>query len=111
LGAADFPRKLDLLRRAQALVSPVEADEAFGLALLEAMACGTPVLAYERGAVPEVVIHGETGFVVHTFDQLKESLLNLHELDPCRCRAHVEEYFSGERMVSAYLELYHLMQG
>jgi glycosyltransferase involved in cell wall biosynthesis len=106
LGPADHPRKVDLLKRAKALVLPLEVDETFGLAMLEAMACGTPVLAYDRGAVPEVVAHGETGFVVSTYEQLRDSLERLAGLDPHRCRAHVALNFSRDTMVAAYLKLY-----
>ncbi len=106
LGPADHPRKVDLLKRAKALVLPLEVDETFGLAMLEAMACGTPVLAYDRGAVPEVVAHGETGFAVSTYEQLRDSLGRLAGLDPHRCRAHVALNFSRDRMVAAYLKLY-----
>jgi len=109
LGPADHRRKVDLLKRARALVLPLEVDETFGLAMLEAMACGTPVLAYDRGAVPEVVAHGETGLVVHTYEQLRDSLPRLAELDPHRCRAQVERHFSQEAMVEAYLNLYEEM--
>ncbi len=106
LGPADHRRKVDLMKRARGLVLPLEVDETFGLAMLEAMACGTPVLSYDRGAVPEVVVHGETGFVVQTYEQLRACLPGLKDLDPHRCRAHVELNFSREAMVAAYLELY-----
>ena len=88
---------------------PLEVDETFGLAMLEAMACGTPVLAYARGAVPEVVVHGETGFAVHTYEELRDSLRRLGGLDPHRCRAHVAQNFSRDSMVTAYLKLYDQM--
>ena len=77
--------------------------------MLEAMACGTPVLAYDRGAVPEVVVHGVTGFVVHTYEELRDSLKRLAGLDPRRCRDHVAQSFSRDTMVSAYLKLYEEM--
>ena len=109
LGPADHPRKVDLMKRAKALVLPLEVDETFGLAMIEAMACGTPVLAYNRGAVPEVVLHGETGFAVHTYEQLQECLPRLADLDPHRCREHVALNFSRDRMVTAYLRLYEEM--
>jgi len=109
LGPADHRRKVDLMQRAQALVLPVEVDETFGLAMLEAMACGTPVLAYDRGAVAEVVIQGETGFAVHTYEELRDSLPRLAGLDPHRCREHVAQHFSRERMVEAYVNLYEKM--
>ena len=85
---------------------PLEVDETFGLAMLEAMACGTPVLAYARGAVPEVVAHGETGFAVLTYEELRDSLPRLAGMDPHRCRAHVAKNFSRDAMVAAYLKLY-----
>jgi glycosyltransferase involved in cell wall biosynthesis len=106
LGPADHRLKVDLLARARALVLPLAVDETFGLAMLEAMACGTPVLAYDRGAVPEVVLHGETGFAVHTYEQLREALPRLATLNPQRCRAHVAQHFSRDAMVTAYLALY-----
>ena len=106
LGPVDFPSKVDLLKRAQVLISPLEVDEAFGLVMLEAMACGTPVVAYHRGAVPEVVRHGETGFVVHSYRELLDSLERVSEIDPEHCREHVARNFSRETMVSAYLTLY-----
>jgi glycosyltransferase involved in cell wall biosynthesis len=109
LGPADHARKVELMRRARALVLPLEVDETFGLAMLEAMACGTPVLAFDRGAVPEVVAHGETGFAVHTYEQLRDSLRLLADLDPHRCRARVEKYFSRDVMVASYYRLYEEM--
>jgi glycosyltransferase involved in cell wall biosynthesis len=109
LGPADHARKVDLLKRARALVLPLEVDETFGLVMLEAMACGTPVLAYARGAVPEVVVQGKTGFTVRTYRELRDSLRGLAGLDPHRSRAHVELNFSQDRMVAAYLELYEEM--
>ena len=74
--------------------------------MLEAMACGTPVVAYHRGAVPEVVRHGETGFVVHSYQELKNCLKRVSDIEPERCREHVEQNFSRDAMVSSYLELY-----
>jgi glycosyltransferase involved in cell wall biosynthesis len=106
LGPANHARKVDLMQRAQALILPLEVDETFGLAMIEAMACGTPVLAYDRGAVPEVVAQGETGFVVHTYEELRESLPRLGGLDPRRCREHVAQNFSRDAMVTAYMKLY-----
>jgi glycosyltransferase involved in cell wall biosynthesis len=106
LGPADFGQKVRLLKKARALIFPLEVDEAFGLAMLEGMACGAPGLAYRRGAVPEVVAHGETGFVVDNFDGLKEALTQLHHLSPFACRERVARHFSRRRMVSAYLALY-----
>lgn len=109
VGAADHARKVDLMRRARGLVLPLEVDETFGLAMIEAMACGTPVLAYNRGAVAEVVAQGETGFAVKTYEELRESLGGLAALDPYRCRKQVALNFSRDRMAAAYLDLYEAM--
>jgi glycosyltransferase involved in cell wall biosynthesis len=106
LGPADHALKVDLMKRARALVLPLEVDETFGLAMIEAMACGTPVLAYDRGAVPEVVAHGETGFAVRTYEELRDSLRGLAGLDPQRCRDRVAQNFSRNTMVAAYVKLY-----
>jgi glycosyltransferase involved in cell wall biosynthesis len=70
------------------------------------MLCGTPVLAYGRGAVPEVVLHEETGFVAHSYAELRQGLRQLFRLDPYRSRDFVIQQFSWERMVSAHLDLY-----
>lgn len=106
VGPADFARKVDLLGRAQALLLPLEVDEAFGLVMLEAMACGTPVVAYGRGAAPEVVRHGETGFIAQDFAGLLEGIKTVAEIDPQACRRHVARNFSWEGMVEAYVSLY-----
>lgn len=106
LGPANHTRKVDLMKRARALVLPLEVDETFGLAMIEAMACGTPVLAYARGAVPEVVAAGVSGFAVNTYAELKDSLAGLAALEPLRCREHVAQNFSRDRMVAQYLDLY-----
>ncbi len=106
VGPADFPRKRELLSRAAALLLPLEVDEAFGLVMLEAMACGTPVVAYCRGAAPEVVRHGETGFLAHGFAELLEGIKIAATLDPHSCRRHVAQNFSWDGMVEAYLALY-----
>lgn len=107
VGPADFGRKLDLLGRAVTLLLPLEVDEAFGLVMLEAMACGTPVVAYDRGAAPEVVLHGETGFIAHGFAELLEGIKAVRNIDPHACRQHVARNFSWNGMVDAYLSLYH----
>jgi glycosyltransferase involved in cell wall biosynthesis len=106
VGPADFNRKLDLLNRAKALLLPLEMDEAFGLVMLEAMACGTPVVAYDRGAAPEVVQHGKTGFIVQGFTELLAGIEAVGDIDAEFCRQHVARNFSSDRMVEAYLALY-----
>jgi glycosyltransferase involved in cell wall biosynthesis len=70
------------------------------------MACGTPVIAYNRGAVPEVVRHGETGFIAHGFVELLEGIQVVKGFDPNCCRQHVARTFSWDGMVESYLSLY-----
>jgi glycosyltransferase involved in cell wall biosynthesis len=95
--------------RARAVLFPIDWDEPFGLVMTEAMACGTPVIATPRGAVPEVLVHGETGFIVPVdeyADAAAEAIRHVGDIDPKACRKHVEERFSSEAMVSAYEAVY-----
>ncbi len=101
--------KVDLLQRARAVLFPIDWDEPFGLVMTEAMACGTPVVATPRGAVPEIIVDGETGFLVPVEDYAEaaaEAIGRVGELDPAVLRRRVEERFSGEAMVSAYEAVY-----
>src|SRR5579884_1832635 len=105
-GEANAAQKRELLARARCLLHPVTWPEPFGLVMAEAMACGTPVIAFRQGSTPEVVLHGETGYVVDTLDELLAAVERAHEIDPHRCRAHVERMFSAEQMVTGYEQLY-----
>ena len=106
LGEMDAAEKYDLMGRAAALVFPLQWEEPFGMVLLEAMACGTPVLSLARGAVPEVVVDGVTGFVRDDPEELVECLGELDQIDPQACRRHVEQTFSPGAMVSGYEQVY-----
>ena len=102
-------RKVELLGKARAVLFPIDWDEPFGLVMTEAMACGTPVIATPRGAVPEVVRHEETGFIVpveHYAEAAAEALLRIGDIDPKVCRRHVEERFSAQTMVAGYEAAY-----
>ena len=81
-------------------------EEPFGLAVLEAMATGTPVIAYRRGGMPELVEDGVTGFLVDSEDEMLAAIREVGKLDRARCRERTLARFSGERMVSAYEQLY-----
>lgn len=105
-GEIDADKKYDLLGRAAAFVFPLQWEEPFGMVLIEAMACGTPVLSLARGAVPEVVVDGVTGYVRHQADELVAALDELHRIDPRACRHHVEQSFSPARMVTGYERVY-----
>ncbi len=94
------------LGNALALLFPVRWPEPFGLVMVEAFACGTPVLALRAGSVPEVVEHGVTGFVVDTEDELVDAAARLGEIDRARCRAEAERRFSAEVMAERYEQAY-----
>ncbi|MGP8058617.1 MAG: glycosyltransferase family 4 protein [Acidimicrobiales bacterium] len=106
LGEVPHEQKLDLLDGASALLFPIRWNEPFGLVMLEAMACGTPVLAFPEGAAPEVVEHGRTGFLCDSEVEMVDALGRLGELDRADCRAAVEGPFSTRRMVADHLELF-----
>jgi glycosyltransferase involved in cell wall biosynthesis len=99
-------QKADLLVRAAALLFPIQWQEPFGLVMTEAMACGTPVLAWRNGSVPEVVEDGVTGFVVDSVEDLARAVGRVGELDPLAMRARVQERFSPAAMVAGYERAY-----
>jgi glycosyltransferase involved in cell wall biosynthesis len=103
IGEAD---KSDFLGNASALLFPIDWPEPFGLAMIEAMACGTPVIAWDCGSVPEVVNHGVTGFMVHSEDEAVRALRYLASIERARVRKVFEERFSARTMASRYLRLY-----
>jgi len=98
--------KMRLLCRARGFLYPIQWDEPFGITMAEAMACGTPVVTFARGAAPEVVADGKTGFVVETMDQFLEATRRVTDISPRRCRERVERMFTSDRMVEGYEEVY-----
>jgi glycosyltransferase involved in cell wall biosynthesis len=90
----------------KALLHLIGFDEPFGLSVVEAMACGTPVIAYNRGSMPELIEHGVTGFLVDTFDEAVAAIGRIGEIDRFACRRAVQARFSVERMAERYLALY-----
>jgi glycosyltransferase involved in cell wall biosynthesis len=106
LGEVGGREKLELLAAARGLINPITWPEPFGLVMIEALACGTPVLAYPNGAAPEIVRHGETGFLCADEADMARRLAEVDGLDRHACREAVEADFSVERMVNAHLELY-----
>jgi glycosyltransferase involved in cell wall biosynthesis len=98
--------KQDFLGGAMALLFPVDWPEPFGLVMIEAMACGTPVIARARGSVPEVMRDGVSGFVIETEEQAVEAVRRIPSLSRAACRAYFEERFSAARMAGDYLALY-----
>lgn len=106
IGEVDRRGKAQLLEGATALLFPIDWPEPFGLVMIEAMACGTPVIAWRRGAVPEVVDEGVTGYIVETDDQAIAALDRCAHFDRRRCRDRFEERFLVERMMSDYVRFY-----
>ncbi len=106
LGEVSSARKLELLRSARALVNPISWPEPFGLVMAEALACGTPVLAFPNGAAPEIVDDGQTGFLRGDVNALAACVAQLDELSRPACRKAVAERFAAERMVGDYAALF-----
>lgn len=101
------PKERDeLLGRAAAVLHPVMEPERFGLVMIEAMACGTPVIGFDKGSVREVVAHGETGFVVQDVDEAVASVKRLNDIDRRACRRRVEKHFTCDTMVEGYVRVY-----
>jgi glycosyltransferase involved in cell wall biosynthesis len=95
-----------LLGNAKALLFPIDWPEPFGMVLIEAMACGTPVIAYNNGSVPEIIEHGKTGFIVNNIDKAAEALKNIHLISRSVCRETFEKRFSDIVMAENYVRLY-----
>ena len=106
IGPVDDAQKNALLGQAAAFLMPILWDEPFGIVMAEALACGTPVLGLRRGAVPEVVDDGVTGFVRDTLDELVEAAAALPSLDRAACRRAVELRYSENTVVEEYLAVY-----
>jgi glycosyltransferase involved in cell wall biosynthesis len=108
IGDAD---KAEFLGHARALLFPIDWPEPFGLVMIEAMACGTPVVAWRRGSVPEVLEHGVDGFIVEDEDQAAAAVRRAAALDRGRIRENFEQRFTARAMATGYLELYRRLLG
>ena len=107
VGEVDLPAKNELLGGSLALLFPIQWNEPFGLVMIEAMACGTPVLALPGGAVEEIVCDGISGFVCHSADEMAQRVRELPgPLTAANIRQYCQQYFSLDRMVADYLALY-----
>ena len=106
LGNVDQGEGNRLLGEAKALLHPILFDEPFGLSVAEAMMCGTPVIAFNRGSMPELVASGKTGYLVNTFSEAVEAVGQLHTLAPKDIREYAERKFSINQMLSQYEEAY-----
>jgi glycosyltransferase involved in cell wall biosynthesis len=106
MGSAGPERRNEVLRCAYALLHPINFDEPFGLSVIEAMACGTPIVAFKRGSMPEVIADGQTGFLVSSVDGAVGVLDRVRDLNRMDCRKWVEERFRADRMVDDYIRVY-----
>lgn len=106
LGAVGPEHRADILGGAAALLHPIDFDEPFGLSVVESMICGTPVVAYPRGALPEILDEGVTGHLVRDVGQAVAAVDSIHTIDRAGCRARACERFSAARMVADYLAVY-----
>jgi len=106
VGELDAAAKKHWYRHAQATLFPIRWGEPFGMVLIESMASGTPIVAFREGAVPEIVRHGETGFVVDSVEAMVEAVGRIERIDRAACRRHVKTRFSIENMAASYATLY-----
>jgi glycosyltransferase involved in cell wall biosynthesis len=106
LGEIKGNNKLRIISRAKALLFPIQWDEPFGMAPIEALACGTPVISMNRGALPEIIDHGVNGFLANDFDEFKEYIKRVDEINPEDCRASVKRKFSSDFAAKCYINRY-----
>lgn len=106
VGEKDEKERNDLYSNALAFLHPVTWPEPFGLTMIEAMACGTPVIAFNQGSVPELVVHGRTGFIARDLEEMIESVLNIDKIDRRETRSHALKNFNAARMVTSYEAIY-----
>ncbi|TKJ28158.1 MAG: glycosyltransferase [Chloroflexi bacterium B3_Chlor] len=103
--------KMHLFSRAKGYLYPIQWEEPFGITMVEAMACGTPVVTFKRGAAPEIVAHEVTGFVVETMDEFIEAVKQVGEIDAQKCRERAESMFTARTMVDGYERVYKRVLG
>lgn len=106
IGAVDDAQKDDLLGKAAALLFPVEWDEPFGIVMVEALACGTPVIAFGRGAVAEIIQNNINGFLCNSKEEMIDSVKKIKDIDRKECREIAETKFSDNVIMEEYLKLY-----
>jgi glycosyltransferase involved in cell wall biosynthesis len=109
IGEISEREKSSFLSGALALLMPIDWPEPFGLVMVEAMACGTPVIAFNRGSVPEIIEDGVTGFIVNNVEEAVKAVSLVHQLDRSAIRKKFEERFTAKRMASDYVKIYQLL--
>ncbi|MBV9230247.1 MAG: glycosyltransferase family 4 protein [Chloroflexi bacterium] len=111
IGPVDMKQKNSLLSRARGFLNPIEWEEPFGMVMIEAMALGCPVISFERGAAPEIVVHGKNGFLVHDVAEMVQYIPRIDEIDRDALRPYVEQKFSARVMTEIYIEVYEKVIG
>ena len=111
VGSVGPEKRDDLLGNAKLLLHPINFNEPFGLSIVEAMACGTPVVAFNKGSMPELIINGENGFLVNNSNEAIERIKEIDSISRMNCRKVVEEKFSKESMAKKYIEVYEKILG
>jgi len=111
VGEADYEMKRELMAGAYCLLAPITWDEPFGIFLIEAMACGTPVVVFNRGSAPEIVLDGITGYVVESVEEMMAAVKKIGAIDRNRCRKHVKFNFDVRRLGQSYLDVYRMILG
>jgi glycosyltransferase involved in cell wall biosynthesis len=111
IGEISEEAKAQFLGEARALIFPIDWPEPFGLVMIEALACGTPVITRRCGSVPELIVHGQTGFIADTLEEMVEAVKALDRLDRAECRRDVTSRFTVERMVDGYEAIYGSLAG
>ncbi len=106
IGHAGPEKRKDLLGKAKALLHPINFNEPFGLSVAEAMLCGTPVIAFNKGAMPELIVHNKTGFLVNNIDEAIEAVNQIPWINRTDCYQWANSKFSAEKMTEDYLKLY-----
>ena len=106
VGPVNMRQKVSLLSRARGFLNPIEWEEPFGIVMVEAMALGCPVISFERGAAPEIVVQGETGFLVQNLDEMVECMPRVDAIDREILHTYVEQHFSAHRMAEDYGKVY-----
>jgi glycosyltransferase involved in cell wall biosynthesis len=109
VGEADQDQKIELLQGAKALLFPTQYDETFGLVMAEAMSCGTPVIGWRNGSVPEVISDGRTGYIVDSIQQMVQAIQAIDKIDRKATRNRAKTYFSQQKMTQGYLRVYERM--
>ncbi len=106
LGPMEQTQLVKYYQKAKAFVTPIQWEEPFGLTTIEAMACGTPVVGFRRGAAPEIIKNGKTGYLVSGLHEMADAVRKIGKINRADCRLHVEQHFSNQRMIDEYEDVF-----